>query len=206
MVVMTSNDSLNQPIPEWLHSVQHECPFAQCVVCNGSLGGDAEYTIMKSFQRGECVFEMAVCSTCNDERGKRWSSKSRKAAEDFQFRSADHLLHEEGEACDYCGKPVSRVAGVAVYARCEGDQYWMANHMCYPCEDELHELLSPETREEHDRFISTYAPGPPSLEQPMPRESPAQHGPARIDADRATRTSAFGPLGTRAEVRSRSHL
>jgi hypothetical protein len=145
---------------------------------------------MKSFQRDECVFEMAICRACSEEQCERWSNESREAALDFQIRSLDHIDHQEGERCDYCGKPIDQTAGVAVFARCDGDRLWMTSHMCYPCEDELQEQLSPATREEHDRFMRLHFPGPPGLEQPITSERPAELVSPRVDIGRATLSSS----------------
>lgn len=184
------------PLPGWLQSAQHERPFAERTVCQVRLGGGGvEYMIMKSYQRDECVFEMAVCRARHEEQAERWSSASRGAASEFSSRVMDHLDHDVGENCDYCGKPVDKIAGMTIYAQCAGDLLWMSHHMCGSCQEELQ---SPETREEQDRFLEHHFPGPPGLEEPAPGEGPSERGTPREDVGRGTPYRPNGPGSHRA--------
>ena len=152
------------PIPASLHSAQHERPFTTCQVCSRALDAATSYTIVKSYRRDECVFEMAICTGCAEAEAETYSEASKAALHAFRRRMLEHL---EGDGCDTCGSDLDPVRGVSVYGRCRGDELWLVSHMCATCEEALNDALSPETRGEHDRFMQTHFPGPPGMEQPL---------------------------------------
>ena len=177
---MAAHDAFSAPIGAEWHSAQREGPFQNCDACGCQLGLCRAYAVMKSWQRDECVCELAVCWACIEKQRASWSEESREAFTRHQVEQLERFaeagrrgepLVVDADHCDHCGKAADRVGGVVRQALCRAGRVVFDATLCLACEDAQHQLLSPETREEHDRFMASIMPGPPSIArdpEPLP--------------------------------------
>jgi len=93
---------------------------------------------------------------------------------------------EEDRGCSLCGADLEQVRGMSITALCFDGELWDLSHTCTKCEEAMHQALSPETRQEHDRFMETHFPEPPFMEktpdEPVQDERPDDSTRAREDS------------------------
>ncbi|MCB1227425.1 MAG: hypothetical protein KDK99_16525 [Verrucomicrobiales bacterium] len=163
-----------QPIPRELHSEYEERPFHTCTRCGESLADFAGgYQISKSFKRGECVFEFALCDHCRTALMAEFSEESKRRLATHQ---EEHLTMDRGLShCAGCGakRDDSGLKEFVVSGMCEGDALLHSLLLCGDCGDGVQQQLSKATRDTWRRFVNDNFPGPPPADAlPIPDELP----------------------------------
>ncbi|CAN5213647.1 hypothetical protein BH23VER1_BH23VER1_07640 [soil metagenome] len=167
------------PIPEPFFSEETGAPFACCIECERSLAEmDGPYMVQKCSNGRETIFEFAICAPCAERLHRSYSEASRQSISRFFHSHVDldarvRTLREGGSAdlerwigdCMTCGSPRRPGEGHATAALCAGADILFSHapfRICSRCEIELNELVSPETRNEWDRFVGRNFDLPPS--------------------------------------------
>ena len=159
-------------IPELLHSVEKDAPFANCLKCGASLlTTNRRYIIKKVFRSNEVIIEMAICLQCGEgEASDGMSENSARSLKqfiehriDFQRRIElmSHVNETESlkpwfERCLFSDKPSGMFTEFEIVALCRGPR---VQRDFYPAlisaeaTEELSAVLSPETRDWMDDFV-----------------------------------------------------
>ena len=166
---LDNNQHFTIPIPRIFHSFFYEAPFPKCSVCGSSLLDEGvEYVIEKAYQKGEVIFEYAMCSDCREG-----------VSEDISFESMMNLAHyfmEHGDMierrgrlmqnfdnsikewideCLFTGKKRSECENYQICAECEGRNLvvsFLPFMVSTEAIEEIQGLISKETKESFDRF------------------------------------------------------
>ena len=158
-------------------------PFQDCISCGLTLADpDQPYLVAKSFQRGECIFEYAICEDCRCNMAQEFSSDSRenlshffehrvKVKERSIFLAFGPSPGPWIEKCAACQTPRHEMesyslGGVLLGMEMLFDPYPLC--LCGKCEEEIQELLSKKTRGMWDDFVDTHFDGPPANVQDLP--------------------------------------
>jgi hypothetical protein len=166
------------------HSAETGQPFQDCISCGLKLEDpDLPYLVSKSFRRGECIFEYAICDDCRSSMAQEFSKVSRaKLAEFFEHRVkvkkrsaflAFGLTPAPWiERCAACQTPRAAVesysiGGVLLGSEMLFDPYPLC--LCGKCEEEIQDSLSQKTRGMWDDFVDTHFDGPPADVEDLPR-------------------------------------
>lgn len=164
------SDESREPIPEAFHSFEAEGPFERCSVCDRAFGDGEPHMIEKAFQKGETIYEYAICQSCHDGIRQELSEESRRRIETHLSEVIGRvgLFDDPLERCVFSGREL-------------GDEYlicglflgrWMMPEFpCFAISGEEMEkiagLLSKSTRERLDSFTDDVL-GIPGLTNPVP--------------------------------------
>jgi hypothetical protein len=159
-------------IPAFLHSEYEGGPFKTCVVCDTSLLEDEqEYIIQRAIMPNGEAIEAALCMPCAEELANSYSEESREVMERY---FAEHLDLEarfemlaDGATPDDCvsrclatGAPIGKLREYHLTAHCRGNRLLLHPTSPFMLDskviEELHPLLSEETRRRNDDFRRRY--------------------------------------------------
>lgn len=176
-------------LQDWLQSVETGGPFHRCTKCACELGATGHpWIVNKEWHRGECVMEYALCHHCRREMQASISGESMRFVQRFFEEHIDPVrfvghLGAEGDpkpliaGCFACGQPRESVEGFGISAIFEGPGVLEIGPlpvlMCSACSAKVEAGISKPTRESWQRFVENHFPGPPGLDEPMPRRMPA---------------------------------
>ena len=163
-------DDDREPIPEAFHSFEKDGPFETCSVCGRAFGEDEPHMIEKAFQKGETVYEYAICQGCHDGIREELSEESRQRIESHLSAAMGHmgLFDDPLERCLFSGRELGdeyMICGLFL------GRWMMPGCPCFAISGEemgkIAELLSKSTRERLDRFTDDVL-GLPGLTNPVP--------------------------------------
>lgn len=158
-----------EPIPEVLHSFYEERPFLTCTRCGESLADFPEgYRISKNFKRGEVLIEYALCMPCLLRMLDEASEESKRALARFQEERQREVSGFDDCALCERSREEARNDEFGLVGMCQGDRLMESAMVCIDCMEEMHEILSEETRQAWDRFREENFPGVPSDFEPFP--------------------------------------
>lgn len=165
------------------HSHETGAPFAFCFSCSLPLQENEQpFLVSKSFHRGECVFEYALCEDCRGHLCEEFSEESQRNLANF-FESRTELLHRSDrlygtweigawvEKCAFCDAPRDgaesySMGGLFMANGILFDPYPLC--ICSKCEESVQECLSKATRDIWDDFLASHFDGPPANLQNLP--------------------------------------
>lgn len=165
------------------HSAETGKPFQDCICCGLNLDDpDLPYLVAKSYNRGECIFEYAICEDCRSNMAQEFSVDSRDALAGFfeervKVRERSIFLAFGNdpnpwiEKCAACQTPRTQmesysIGGVLLGMDMIYDPYPLC--LCGKCEEEIQGLLSKKTRGRWDEFVDTHFDGPPADVEDVP--------------------------------------
>jgi len=174
--------SESDPYSEF-HSAETGQPFQVCIACGLTLDDpDLPYLVAKSFRRGECIFEYAICEDCRCNMSQEFSVESRENLANFfehrvniKKRSIFLAFGSNPdpwiEKCAACQTPRNEaesysIGGVLLGSDMLFDPYPLC--LCGTCEEEIQELLSKKTRGMWDDFVDDHFEGPPADVEELP--------------------------------------
>ncbi len=160
-----------EPIPEVLHSFYEERPFRSCSRCGESLADFAEgYRISKNYRKGEVLIEYALCLPCLQRLLEESSEESKRNL--ARFHNERHRGVVGFEECSFCDRTRAEVRDgeFGIAGVCRGDRLLDSALICVDCIEDMHEILSDETREVWRRFREENFPGVPADFEPFPGE------------------------------------
>lgn len=160
-----------EAIPALLHSFYEDRPFLTCTRCGESLADFAEgFRISKNYKRGEVVIEYALCMPCLLRMLDEASEESKRNLARFQGeRQRDVSGFDECALCEKT-RAEARNDEFGVVGMCRGDRMLESAMICLDCMEDMHAVLSEETRKTWDRFREENFPGVPSDFEPFPAE------------------------------------
>ena len=118
------------------------------------------YQIFKLWRRGEVIYEYALCDPCNAGIIAEFSAESRQRLEDFHRERVS--LNLGRWKCAVCGNDRAEDAEFSLSASCTGRRLIHELMICGGCRHEMQSLLSTQTREVWERFLSENFPAPPA--------------------------------------------
>lgn len=170
-------------IPEKFHNSLKDQPFTHCKMCEKELIDSKEgYLIEKAFRRfpenngEELIFEIAICMDCAMKMRAQLSRESIKNVNRYfqertQERSAEMGRFSEDELMNTCllsGRPIEDTEEYQLYAHCRGGEispmggfYMLSGEVI----EEIQDVLSPETKDELNRFSDDHLGTPPELQK-----------------------------------------
>lgn len=167
----------------FFHSHETGAPFEVCFACSLPLHNNGQpFLVSKSFHRGECVFEYALCEDCRGHLCEDFSEESRRAIGEF-FQTRLDLSHRSErlsgnwntsswlECCALCSTRRDETESYSAGGLFMGggilfDPYPLC--VCGSCEEEVQECLSKSTRDIWDDFLASHFDGPPANLQGLP--------------------------------------
>ena len=168
------------PIPEIFHSLK-DGPFRRCVECDVDLLADGRrYSIQRVFHDCEPIIEFAVCDSCGRRLRDGVSQESRKrldryVREQLDFHERIDALRDCLEAktvepwlsrCLFTGQKTQECRERILFAQCEAQQLLLdaSPYMISGLANEqMSELLSPQTRGWMDDFCGRHFGMPPEF-------------------------------------------
>ena len=165
----------------------------RCVMCEKELiESNSPYLIEKSYVKPlgmavyETLFEYAICMDCAVQMRAQMSRESLQRMDSFMAEGLAHdhrqlpddfeeaaMVDQWLQHCALSGQPIEALTEYQMIAVCQGDQMMVSPDEAHqrmpiviggPAIAELTELLSPETREEMDRFRDLLGGVPPEWE------------------------------------------
>lgn len=172
-------DSLYDTIPATFHSFEQEGPFRHCQICRQDLVQERLlYAIEKVYRGEEVILEHAICVGCMQAMQERYSEDSLAAIEQYQSQidletiREHYLAGNELDAslgrCAVKGHSRADLEHYHLYAFCEGDNLFLVQPpfmISGEAVEEMQELLSPETRDEMDRYTRDHLNTFPDLDK-----------------------------------------
>ncbi len=165
-------------IPPIFHSFLNDAPFRNCVRCACDLEKEQPYAIEKAFNRGEVVFEYALCLNCMIEMQAELSEESQQALDRYfaqvRWEQREAALEDERDLdawIGYClikGTPREELDEYQLCALCEGDNmlyHGMPFLLSGAVAEEIQKLLSRKTRDSMDGFIRDHLNQMPDLDK-----------------------------------------
>ena len=158
------------PIPPELHSFEIDGPFQKCATCSRDLLDDGtQYLIEKAFNRGETIFEYAMCFPCRAQIQGELSQGSLKMVEHYFDERTDFVarrksLLEDGSHdhrpwlshCILSGEEIPADSEYQIYGHCDGPDL-LFTYMPYAISGKeiegLLQCLSKKTRDRMDEFV-----------------------------------------------------
>jgi hypothetical protein len=182
------------PIPPVFYTDATGEPFKNCVKCSKNvLEPGTRYMIEKALRYDrknditETLFEYAICSDCYEKVATNLSKDSMQRLTAYFAKSMDLSsriqwlmdgktdVNEWLAKCAIKGKALQECDEYQVCCECEGNNL-MLSHLPLMFSDtaieEMQELLSPETKEELDRFRDEFLGIPPEWRELL-KERPA---------------------------------
>lgn len=171
-------------------------PF-QKEVCSTGVSNDkflledgTEYFIEKAikkypgFKASDIIFEYAICIDCAEKMRKQMSKESMQNIEKFFSENVDvyarmELMQDNPnnpdawmDRCMVNGSQKDQLSEYQIYAHCSG-KHMQLTHMPYLISgeviDQISHLLSEQTLDELDGFITRNFGPPPELMEPLPK-------------------------------------
>ncbi len=167
-------------IPDIFYQHDNGEPFNKCISCGKPLYiNDEEYFIEKAFRNfpsinaREVVFEYAICFSCTTKMRSSLSLNSRARVDEFFIKKLSQKDFEKDfsdplEFCLLSNRHKNEEQEYQIYAHCKGNEingsqgFFMISGTIL---DEINELLSPETKDELDRFWDNNFGLPPELKE-----------------------------------------
>ena len=180
------------------HSLESGKPFENCASCRlplveanpapvtDDLGIVQElvapYLVAKSFHKGECVFEYALCDDCRSNMAKELSTESKESLREFFERKmdvrkrSDKLANESSAAgwikqCATCGRDRETAENYSTAALFHTGSLMLDPYplcFCGECEEEIQAGLSKETLGVWDDFVESHFDSPPANVKNLP--------------------------------------
>ena len=161
------------PMPEILHSVQHEGLFEKCIVCQCNLlDEDCLYMIEKGFKGDRAIFEYAICYQCRKQLTQGYSRESSEKIFQYCREKTDiferhcKLLAKSKtsiapwiEYCIFTGTPRKEIETYSIVARCQGSEMlfeFLPFMVSESAVEDIMKLLSKKTKDVLDDFTETY--------------------------------------------------
>jgi hypothetical protein len=175
------NDFLLSDIPEDFHSDLEQNIFCDCTFCGDNLlKGEVSYMIEKSFKvnpnnnKRNTVFEYAICMDCNTRKMKAMSAESvsniqQYMANNFLLEGLNDHVDDESDPFAKClvtGTPIEELEEYNIVGHFIGDKMISGQFpilISPSIGEEIQELLSQQTKDEFDDFMSTITNVPPEL-------------------------------------------
>ena len=166
-------------IPNQLYNEDSKQPHKACKICATEFSDSYIYGIQKVFknypnQKPQALFDFALCQTCMEEARSELSVESRQRIDQFMMSKMremeetglDISLSFDSGKCSLSGKLTTdskEYQGVAV---CRGPKL-LESPMVLSDDilDQIQELLSPESRQELNRFSENNFGWPPELKK-----------------------------------------
>ena len=165
-----------ETIPRLLHSEYEERPFKSCTRCGESLVDFEEgFRVSKVYNRGECIFEYALCGPCFVGMMDEASEESKQKLAEFHnehFRDISSL-----DECGLCENTRDGATEFGLVGICHGEGLHHSNMICEDCMMKQAELVSKQTRDVWDKFKDENFPGVPTDWEPMPISDGPQRTP-----------------------------
>ena len=174
-------------IPKEFHSFENDGPFTHCLECGRYLlDDDCEYVIEKAirsypgYTAKDVIFDYAICMSCAQEVQKGMSTESIQKLQDY-FHSKMNPERVNTQRSDFVDpiskcmisdKSIDDCMEYQIFAFCKGDEIHPSMRPYMISDDileEMQELLSPETRDELNKFYQKHFPTAPNMNQPDPR-------------------------------------
>lgn len=173
-------------IPKDFYVPNEEGTLSNCKICDRNLlDGETTFALEKAIkvfpeiQASETIFEISICHKCAMSSRKSLSKQSLNDIENFmtsdQVRKNMMLCMEEahennGDTLRYCiitGMKKESLSEFQIIAQCKG-QFLLPGTEAFLISSAgieiIQDLLSPETKEELDRFKNEYFGVPPEFE------------------------------------------
>jgi hypothetical protein len=177
-----------EPIPSRFYRTFEDELFDTCSFCHAPLlAENRTYTIAKFYSDDELQEEIVICRACSSELKQGYSGKSQQVLK--QLYNAEYekrrlgVLLRAGEcenkvalmtsSCALCSGSKSEHPEYFEYALCKGDEIIFYTHpsmICLKCAIQVHENLSPATKDHKHRFFEEHFGFPPSdslINQPV---------------------------------------
>lgn len=175
------NQNFTIPIPRIFYSFFHEGMFPECSVCGKALlTDDSSYFIEKCFQKGEVIFEYAMCDDCRTGMGEELSLESMMNLAQYFMKHGDLLERRKSlinqfdnsvkpwvEECLFTGKLRTDCESYQICATCEGRNLVVSFFpfmVSWDAIEEIQGLLSKQTKESFDKFTREVLNPPVDLE------------------------------------------
>lgn len=173
-------------VPKEFWSFADGRPFRACVVCGESLLADGGrfYVVEKAYNRGEVVFEYAVCFSCQRRLEADLSQQSVKLIAHYfdehvdwaQIRGIGELSSSGKVAalsglshCLVTGKRASECKEYHILAVCFGENLLESPFLIGDeAVESIQKLVSRKTRERLDGFVEEFLGLPPAVRNPLP--------------------------------------
>ncbi len=158
-------------------------PFAHCFACRLPLDGIGQpHLVSKSFHRGECVFEYALCEDCRGHLCEEFSEQSQQTLASYFLSRANLPERSEALGGNWSAEAWLEHCVLCKVLRSDTESYsvgglFLANGIlfdpyplciCGNCEERVQECLSKATRDIWDDFLATHFDGPPANLQDLP--------------------------------------
>lgn len=142
----------------------------------------APYLVAKSYHKGECIFEYALCEGCRMNMAEELSEESKQFLQRF-FEERMNLAQRSKrlsrttdvnawmETCATCGKKRDEMESYSIAALFYQDSLMIDPYpvcFCSECEEEIQNNLSEETRRVWDDFVETNFDSPPANARDLP--------------------------------------
>lgn len=170
---------MSEPIPSNLYSEDSGEAHAQCKICQKTFGDHEVYGVQKVYknypdQEPQVLFDFALCQECMEEARAELSKESRQRVDQFML-SKLHEMEEKGidasqsfkeQRCTLSQKPLQDTNEYQVVAVCRGKYLWESPMVLSDdILDQIQDLLSPESRNELNRFSEENFGWPPELKK-----------------------------------------
>lgn len=169
-----------EEIPKEFYSDLENAPFCSCTFCNKDLlSGSELYMIEKSYKinpvndKRNTIFEYAICASCSFRKMQAMSEESVQNIQAYMQKKfviddwdSSRKLHFE--RCVVTGKPISELEEYNMIGQFIGNEMIVGQFpvvMSPSIGEELQELLSQQTKDEFDDFMSTINNVPPELKE-----------------------------------------
>lgn len=173
-------------IPKDFYNSNDDEIVSNCKICNCKLlDGETPFALEKAIkvfhdiEASEIIFEIAICHNCAGENRKSLSTLSLKDIEEFMtgdqvrgnmMKCMEEAYGNDGDTLSYClvtGVKKESISEYQIIAQCQG-QFLLPGTEAFMISSEgieiIHDLLSPETKEELDRFKNEHFGVPPEFE------------------------------------------
>lgn len=168
--INTEESSFLIPIPKIFYSFFHEGLFPNCTVCETPLLHDGvSYYIEKAYNKGEVVFEYAMCNDCRCSMEDAISEESQMAIFNYFFEHFDVMKEHADlisqfdnsvkpwvEKCLLSGRKRDEIDCYQICAECDGPNLvvsFLPFMISSEVTEEMQGLLSKKTKESFDGFV-----------------------------------------------------
>jgi len=168
-------------IPAVLFNEDSKAPHRECRICQKNLMDGELYAIQKVFknypdQEAQALFDFALCKNCMEQARAELSKESRLRIDQFMMEGLENLEASGEEAsdrweqhrCTLSGTYLQESNEFQMMAVCQGESL-VDSPVCLSAEmlETIQELLSPESREELNRFSENNFGWPPELKKAL---------------------------------------
>jgi hypothetical protein len=163
------------PLPRVFFESLSGKPHKRCVSCDRPLLADTIYMIEKVVMRSDVKYEFAICMDCADNMRTQMSEDSRARIDEYmryKVRMPVQFGRPNPEKamsrCMVTGKSVQDLEEYHLFALCQGENLadqQLPYMLSAEITEKVNELLSPETRDEWDRFMDDFVGVPPEYRE-----------------------------------------